>query len=222
MGNLIRNFIGILLIPLAFALCYEAYLFVSRNLDAVARNWFIYGILAYLPVYLIVPANRIRFVEIFEHELGHMLVALFLLQDIKEFSVETNGADGGLVKHRGASNFLIGLAPYFLPVFTIPLLIIKPLIFSSTHNVINLLIGFSLAFHYLALINEFRPRQTDIQRIGLAFASVVTAGLNAVVLIIILSVVLNRYGNIPDYLKDSLVRARETYTLVLQDVRSRV
>jgi hypothetical protein len=220
MGQLIWSIVGILLAPLTFAFAYEAYLVLTAHLDALITNWFIYGAIAYLAVFLIVPASRMRFIEIFEHELGHTVMAMAFFQDIQKFEVEVNGVNQGAVHYVGTSNFVITLAPYFLPLFTIPLLIIKSVIFSSLHNAIDLLIGFTMAFHYVALLAEFRLSQPDIQKVSLLFALAVTITMNAIFLVVVVSVLLNDYGLILSYLDASLVRTRETYEIVIENVRN--
>jgi hypothetical protein len=213
-GKVIRLIIGLLLIPLALSFIHEAWLFLRANLSLFVSNWSIYGAITYLLLSLVLLGNRLRFLEFLEHELGHTIIALLHFYDVKVLLVNT---EGGLIAYQGPSNFLVALAPYFLPVFTIPLVIVKPLIFSSVHNIFDFLIGFTLAFHYLALLKEFRFRQPDIQTTGPVFSLVLTVTLNVIFLVIILSVVLGSFPSIRSYFENAIARTIESYTYILQE-----
>jgi hypothetical protein len=222
-GNLHRNALGILLIPAAFAFAHEAYPLLTENLGSLISNWFVFGALAFLGVALITPAETIGFIEILEHELAHTIVAYAFLQNVRKLTVEANGRVEGFVQGPSSSNFVIVLAPYFLPLFTIPLIIVKPFISSTVHNVIDFLIGFTLAFHFYGLYAEFRPRnQKDIQITGLVLSFVMTLLLNVIFLVIIFCSVLNEYPHIPKYLEDSFARTITTYQTVIQEVRRQI
>lgn len=212
MGKLIRFFASFLLIPIVYAFAHEAYAFVTLNVKAHAINWFIYGLVCYILVYGFFLWRKITFLEFFEHELGHALVGFIFSKGIRKFEVHPEGGSVEL----GGGNSLISLAPYYLPVFTIPLLIIKPLVSPSIRDVANFLIGFTLAFHYTSLLKEFSPRQDDIKKTGLVFSLCVTCIMNIIVLVIILCVVLEIYSDIPSYFERSFRKAIESYETIFQ------
>lgn len=212
MGKLIRFLASLLLIPFVYAFAHEAYSFVTLNVKAHSISWFIYGFFGYVLVYGFVLWRKIAFLEIFEHELGHALVGLLFFRDIQKFEVHPGGGSVELV----GGNSLIRLAPYYLPVFTIPLLIIKPLVSPSIRDVANFLIGFTLAFHYTSLLKEFNLRQEDIKETGLVFSLCVTCIMNIIVLVIILCVVIDDYSGILSYFERSFKKAIESYETILQ------
>jgi len=221
-GNLHRNTLGILLIPVAYSFVHEAYPFLTANLGSLISNWFVYGALAFLGVAVIIPAETIGFIEILEHELAHTVVAYAFLQNVRKLTVEADGWVKGSVHGPSSSNFVIVLAPYYLPLFTIPLIMVKPFISSTVHNVIDFLIGFTLAFHFFGLYVEFRPKmQKDIQMTGLALSFVMTLLLNVIFLVIILCSILDQYPHIPNYFEDSFARTITTYETVIQEVQRR-
>ena len=88
------------------------------------------------------------------------------------------------------------------------------------HNVIDLLIGFTMAFHYVALLAEFRPSQPDIEQSSLLFALAVTITMNAIFLVIVISVLMNDYEPILSYFDASFGRTQDTYEFVIQQVRN--
>ncbi|MBN1136254.1 MAG: hypothetical protein JXM73_06700 [Anaerolineae bacterium] len=108
------------------------------------------------------------------------------------------------------------LAPYYFPVFTIPLLLIKPVVSTSLRNVMDLLIGFTLAFHYLSTVRRGFYGQIDVKTMGRIFSTIVTLALNVVWLVIILCVVTNNYAGIVTYFKSSLIRALGIYKAIPQ------
>lgn len=212
MKKLVEYALSFLLIPLVYGFGYEALLFVAANFEFALLETFLYGFLAYT-VFHFLLGSKLTFVQIFEHELGHTLAALVFFNDVRGFLVHPQG---GEMVYQGAANFFIRLAPYFLPVFTLPLLAAKPFVFPSTHGAINFLIGFTLAFHYLFLVQEFRPKQSDIEETGLAFAFCVVFIMNAIFLAIILSAVIGSHEILLDYFQASFTRALDFCQAALQ------
>ena len=103
----------------------------------------------------------------FEHELTHLLVALLFLNIPRELVVSSNG---GHAVYSGRSNFLITLAPYFLPTVSyllIPIFWFLP----EKHNLICLgLLGASVSFHFFSTRGEIHLGQTDLHEAGLLFS----------------------------------------------------
>lgn len=212
MKKLIEFVISFLLIPLMYAFGYEALLFIVANVEFALIEMFLYGFLAYT-VFHALLGSKLNFVQFFEHELGHTLVALVFFNDVRGFLVHPQG---GEMAYKGASNFFILLAPYYLPVFTLPLLIAKPFVLPSTYGAINFLIGFTLAFHYFSLVKEFRPKQPDINEAGPIFAFCVAFVMNTIFLVIILSAVLGNHEILLNYFQASLARALDFGQAVLR------
>lgn len=218
---LFRLCILLLCAPAMYALAEEARTFLIANAPLLLQNGFIYGFLCYLVIYPFVPRDRMRFFEVFEHELGHAIFSTLMLRNVRWFWVRAVDADaaGEVVSEPGRRNALISLAPYFLPTFTLPLLVLKPLLFPQARPALDFLIGVSLAFHYIGLAQEFRIWQPDIWRSGLLFSLVFTFTLNLVFLVIIISVVLNRYADILYYFRNSYARMPAAYALAWQMVQ---
>ena len=124
---------------------------------------------------------------VFEHEFTHAIVALLLFRKVKKFVV---GKNGGYITHVGGNklgDYFIGLAPYYLPTFTILLLLMRELFLLNYSKYIDGLIGFSLSYHILSNIYELRTNwkkksqssimshtadETDIGKVGYIFATV--------------------------------------------------
>jgi hypothetical protein len=213
MRKLLEFAASLLLIPLTVSFGYETYSFLVANVSFSLIDSFLYGCLAYGLIHLAL-GHRMIFIRIFEHELGHTLAAFALFRSVQKF--EVNPEEGGGFVGVGGLNFIIRLAPYYLPVFTIPLLFVKPFVLVSMRNMVNFLIGFTLAFHYLSLLIEFRRDQPDIQESGLFFSFCVTFIMNAAILVVILCAVLDDYSPLPGYARDSFVTAFEFSRAVLR------
>lgn len=223
MRKLLRLFILILLAPLIYSFAYEAYLFLVSNARPLTVNWFALGFLLYLFLYVPILHGTMDFIEHFAHESAHALVAFMCLKGIHRFTVNPRpqpGEEGSSVVGSPGPNCLISLAPYYLPIFVLPLLIIKLIVIPKMHGLVNGLIGVATGFHCALLFRTFRPRQKDIQETGLLASVGITAILNVIFLVVIAHGVLNRYADLPDYLRHSLARTLESYRTVFQSLIS--
>ena len=135
----------------------------------IVYKWFGIGLGAYLILKPIFRKN-LAFIETFTHELTHTIVGLMFFQRIHSFSA-TDGR-GGEMEHSGkyTRNVFIALAPYCLPIFTFFLLIIRFMIAEHSIWIFDILIGFTAGFHFLAMIKDIGPHQTDIQKCGYFFS----------------------------------------------------
>jgi len=114
----------------------------------------------------------------------------------------------------------VALAPYFLPLFTLPLLLLRPVVPPPFDKVIDFLIGFTLAFHYVRLYNDLKTEQTDITKTGTIFSVFFAVAMNLVFLVVILAVVTGQYSMILEYFKVSWDRAKAAYQTIILAIRS--
>jgi hypothetical protein len=219
MWRLVRIVLLVLLIPTIYAFVRQAGPFLLQHAGLLPANAATYGFFVYVLLYCLVPRPRNVFAELFEHELGHLFLAKLFWKRILRFAVDAEEGKGEVVVESG-SNSLITLAPYYFPVFTIPLLVAKPILYPRFDQAFNFLIGLTLAFHYTALAAEFRPRQDDIRRAGLAFSLGTTVLLNIIFLVISLGVILNDYSAIAGYFAGALARILPSYQAALSRLSS--
>lgn len=217
MLRLLRLFVLILLAPLAFALLYEAYQFLRSQVSLPDVLWFLVGLGLYLLLYVTPLGERIKFLEVLDHELTHATASLAFLQVPK--SLKAHYKEGGKVEStRG--DFVTTLAPYYLPLATLPLLLVKPLISDPFGNALDFLIGVTLAFHYGGLVRwEFRLWQDDFEKMGKVFSVIVIFVFNVVWLVIILGVVTENYSSILAYFGNVFARTRALYALILEGLQ---
>jgi len=136
--------------------------------------------------------------RIFSHELTHVVTGLFFLQRIQRFSV-TKG-EGGFVEYHGSGNFVITLSPYFFPLYSILLLIIRLLVTSNILFFIDILIGITLMFHLVCFLKQFSIRQPDIQRNGIIFSFLFVLVMNLLFIAMLLVVIRNGFTGYASFL----------------------
>jgi hypothetical protein len=227
--KVIRFFASFLLAPLAYSFAHEGYLFLTSDVDPRSLDWCIYGAIFYVLIYALVFRGKYsrKFYEHLKHESAHSMVGYIFLRRTRKLVVNPEatyaGEETSQVAYLNLSgpDFLVSLAPYYFPSFTIPLLIIRLFVSSPIHKVIDFLIGFTLAFHYISLKNEFGLKQDDIKEMGLMFSIVVTCILNIVFLIVIVCIVSDNCSSILNYFENSFVRALESYKIIYQTWRMR-
>jgi hypothetical protein len=219
MLRLLRLLVLVLLAPLAFSLVYEAYRYIRSSIQLQDVVWFLLGFGFYVVLYVPLLAEKLRFLEVLEHEMGHTAVSLAFLKVPESMKAHyIKGGEVGPVR----GDFLAHLAPYYLPVLTIPLLLIRPLVSVTLGKALDFLIGFSLAFHYSALFaRELRFNQPDLCRMGRIFSVVVILVFNVVWLVITLAVMTGDYSGLLTYFKKSLARTSALYTALWQAWQAR-
>jgi hypothetical protein len=209
------------LLPLIYAVSYEAVLFFTQ-IEWKDTLFFLLGMVAYVLLYAVALTGKIGFLETLEHELTHAGASLAMFKMPSKLVVDPKGGGktAGVTETEVAGCFLVALAPYFLPLFTLPLLLLKPVVPSPFDQVIDFLIGFTLAFHYARLYNDLKTEQTDITKTGTIFSAFFSVAMNLVFLVVILAVVTGRYSMILEYFKASWERAKATYQTIILAIRS--
>ena len=224
LGRLIRLTVLILLAPLIYAFSYEAFLFFFRSgITVKSVQWFLLGVALAILIYAVLPRRITIFWEVFDHELTHLVTGLMFFRRPRAFVVAPEAVNGATGIEPGFGTIPITLAPYFLPLFTLPFLLAKPFLPSPFDEIANFLIGFTLALHYASLIAwEFRPSQPDFRTTGVIFSIVVTLFLNVVLLVVILAIVTGNYAGILDYFKNGWDRTVEAYGAALEFLQTGV
>jgi len=230
-----RFIIVALLLPLIFSFAYEAYLFLISDVDFDLVDWFLYGALSYILLFILIlqSSAKLRYlvtlVEHFKHEMAHSLVGFIFLRRTRRIIVnpkdpkaEPKDEETSKVSFFDSSgpDSLISLAPYYLPLFTVPLLLLEPIVICSAVEIIDYLIGFTLTFHFVSVVREFRLIQKDITETGVIFSFFITCILNVIMLVIALCVVSSEYPKILGYLQSSLERTLDSYKTVYQMLRT--
>lgn len=183
MGARFAKFLlGIALLPACWGASLGFYSCLLRQEPFIKAQWpFLAGMVAYTLVFSVFQ-QPIR-TYVFGHELSHALWVWFFRGKVKGFAV---GKEGGKVETT-KSNFLIALAPYFFPVYSV-LLILLYLIARSFwplqpyFKIFVFLLGFSWAFHVIMTVFAMAKDQEEVRETGVTFSLAFIYLLNVLIL----------------------------------------
>jgi hypothetical protein len=228
-------FLLILLAPMICACSTEMLLFLASDIDFGLLDWFLVGFVCFALVYGAILytggvfQSHLHFIRLLRHELTHSVTTMLTGGRVREMLVANPIEKPGTNSYVDALGLggLIGpfvyLSPYYLPLFTLPFLLLRYLVASPIQQAIEFMIGFTLAFHYTSLIDEllkqrFGLRQTDIRKTGVMLSYVVIGVLNLFSLVIIKAVL---YEKLPstDHFTNFISRTQEYYTFIVQQIR---
>lgn len=212
--KLLKLLVSPLLIPFVFASSLEAVLTIGESATLDQFKWILAGSVGFLVLTPVLLSQNLNFLRIFEHETGHMLTHLMFFRTIDEFTANGNK---GEVKSRGPApiGWITSLAPYYLPVFTLPLLLARPFVAPAVLPAVDLSIGVTMGFHYYGLLEEFGTHQSDIQKHTLPFSFLVVFLFNVWVLILVSAVVLEDFTFLVTYVQRSFDASVEAYGVVM-------
>lgn len=185
--KLIKFVIGILLIPscIASLLSLPSLLEIggAGRLDSACDLprtawWFLAGFAIWTILYLCLPRPTRTYV--LGHELSHLLWAWLLGIKASHLRVSSNGGSVRVAEN----HFLISLAPYFFPIYTLLTLLLRFIInmFYDTSLYEPFwfgLVGLTWAFHVSFTLSMLKQSQPDIHEEGHVFSYVVILFFNA-------------------------------------------
>jgi hypothetical protein len=128
------------------------------NSDSLLLKFLIIGIAIGTIIYIVL-LGRWNYFLTFEHEFTHAFMSLLFFRSIERFIVTSR--EGGYVRYSGGfggefGNIMISLAPYYLPTYTIILLLFQPLIPPNFLPVFFAASGFTFVFHFLSTAKELK------------------------------------------------------------------
>jgi len=225
--------LALFIIPGSALASWEALLVITRDMDL----WIplLCGVGAGIPLYFTV-IKRIPVISTFEHELTHALVALLFFRRIHKFIVTSKR--GGQVQYSGNfggefGNLLIGLAPYYLPTFTLIAVLLRPVLAAEWFPWFDGFIGATLAFHFCSTPEETKQAwtkksfasagdkqktKTDIGNAGYIFAFLVIAGFGIFLIGLALQLIGSGYGGTWMFLKQVGETSYEMYAALIREI----
>jgi hypothetical protein len=218
MGCLLRSLFGLMLIPLVAAVGYAMLVFLRTNADGWAGSAFMWGMVAFVPFGIMLFFSPAPLIQVLEHELGHYALARLLGLEVYGLAASLEG--GVTLVERGCLASLVAVAPYFLPLFTIPLVVLRPFISGNFQVVVDFLIGFTLAWHYFSVVAEVMRGQSDVTKAGPIFWLTLTLLFNAGILVFIVGVLTEDLSSGVSFVEDSLKMAQETYGVAIDWLRA--
>jgi len=103
-----------------------------------------------------------------EHELTHALFALLTFHRVK--SIKTTWRSGGAMQFEGGGNWLITIAPYFVPTLSLFVLIVQCLVDPGGSELASIGLGATVSYHVTSTWRETHREQTDLKETGFLFA----------------------------------------------------
>lgn len=151
------------------------------------------GIIVFFILYKLFLKKRIGFIQTLDHEMSHMLVSLLFGNTMIEMYVHDRM--GGHVRYFGRGSALISFAPYFIRMPML-LMILLSFFISTNRSIVKtfyILLGASLCYSVISILEEAKPYQTDLTQHGLLFSYLAIIALNIIWFCVVFGVVLPRY-----------------------------
>lgn len=212
---IIKFIIGVVAFPLAYGVTLAFYKNAILISELAKRlDYFIWGIVIYVILHLLF--YKPTYFYVLGHEAVHAGMAWIFGGKIKSFKVSE---DGGAVK-TDKSNFIIELAPYFIPIYAIIITVVYFVIASSyaiNGALFVFLIGFALAFHIISTIEIMKIRQPDIVKSGYFFSIIMVYVINIIVIALIFSLVFPGFS-IKKFFLDVWSSSRYIYTAAVRQL----
>jgi len=164
-GYILSCLILLVLVAVAVGVLVQAIEKESAMWRIYRHVYFAAGFAAFFLLYLVPRVHgNIKWLMSFSHEFTHLLFAVLFFRKIHRFKVDDKES---YVSYSGGwfGYHIITLAPYCIPVFTLALL---PWRFTTSGDIklylhiIDVLLGFTYAFHILTWIRQIRLSQSDI------------------------------------------------------------
>jgi hypothetical protein len=201
-----NKILGIFLLPFSFGFLISfAHELRSIKTVGLGETAFFVGVLGY-PIFhyfFIKP----RFLSTLAHEITHVLWGTAFRARVKDLRVRRGSGFVNLSK----SNFIIRLAPYFFPLFTILLLLAAFFLRPDYLIWVFFLVGFTLSFHIISTLESLSVWQPDILKTGILFSIPIITLSNLIVIVLVLEFISPENIHVKKYFVRGIV---ETLNLV--------
>ena len=191
--NLLKYPIALLALFLTIELLQILYTIMATLFqDYLLYKYFFMGIGSYLFLWILLLYNKKSYWFLtIEHELTHALFALVTFHKIVDFKASETMGGYTQFSGVGGGNWLITIAPYFFPTFS--MIIIGFIYFSQSqfYPLLVAILGYSMVYHIHSTYLETSFQQPDIKEVGLPFAFMFLPSANLFALIGIFSAIPN-------------------------------
>jgi len=178
---------------------------LPQMLNLIAKNWldyqgFLIGMAGFLLLAFVLFRNQnLKWLRVFSHELTHVVFSLLFFNRIAGFNAESIGS--GSVSYHGKGNFIISLTPYFFPLFTVVIILLKLISQEGLSEAFDIAIGASYMFHLTTFWGQVGTHQTDITKHGVIFSYSLIILMNIFFLALVLSMVSDGWSMFVDFLR---------------------
>lgn len=121
----------------------------------------------FLSALVLVGTAKISRLRVLVHEIKHAVMVILTGNSLKGMQVKstTGHVEFGMYENRMHFAPIISLAPYFLPLFSLPVLVACILIEASQLRILAMLLGASLATDMSMAYTDLHPHQSDLQKV---------------------------------------------------------
>jgi hypothetical protein len=184
-------------------------IFKDYTISSKIELSFLIGFVFYLFVHLIF--YKPVFIHVMSHELTHAIWAFIFGGKTKKIEI---ASDGGKVLIN-KSNFLISLAPYFFPLYTMIFILIYLIAKEEYYPFLAFFIGASLSFHIALTLYSLKHEQSDLtEDSNIIFSYAFILFMNLLILILILSLIFSKISFIP-FIKNTFLGMVKLIKLVI-------
>jgi hypothetical protein len=179
-------------------------LILAISLDSPRTKLFLAGFASGMIAWLFLR-RRLPFFQVFDHELTHLTIGLLFFYRPHYFMASERNGMVGLY----GGNFIITLAPYYLPLFSIVLMTFQPLLKTEVLPWYFAILGAITGYHGVTKFNDFRFDQPDIIKEGRLFSTLFCLSGSIIFFGVILSFVEGDFTRIIDFLAKGFETTRK-------------
>ena len=185
MQDAINWFLKIIKYPIALACAFFCFptlnaliRLISNTFSTNIAFYFLAPVISVVVLWNLVPGLSGSALTIFGHEVTHMLAAILTFHKPKGMSIEQD--KGGSFTYEGKGNWLITIAPYFIPTFPLLWMLMGLFLGQGGHFDTWYIIGFGIivGFHIAANFTQIHSEQTDFKKAGYIFTMLFIPGAN--------------------------------------------
>jgi hypothetical protein len=203
------NIVGLLLLPftLGFFISFLRQLFSIRTVG-YGEFIFLAGVLIYLFIHYFIVKPKL--LSTLAHEITHVIWGIAFRAKVRDIRVKRESGFVDLSK----TNFLIRLAPYFFPFFTMLAVLSTFIVKSEYIRTIYFFVGFTFTFHFISTLESLNVVQPDIYKTGKLFALVVIFLSNLMVIILVLEFVSPQNIQVMGFFIDGILESLHLFNRV--------
>ena len=158
---------------------------------------FVFPIFCVFAVWFVIPGLNGSHFAIFEHEFTHMIVALLTFHRPKTLQIHPD--KGGVFAFYGEGNWLITLAPYFLPIFPLLMMLLSTIWLQFGHTLPTLFVpalGVIFGYHLISNVTQIHSEQTDFKKAGWVFSVLFLPTANLLAIGLVWAFAANRWSGV--------------------------
>ena len=162
---------ALLMMVMFFPVLNADLLLIKQTLDGEFFTRFMLPMIGVVCVWFFIPGLSGSHFAIFEHEFTHMFAALLTFHRPKSMRIESGV--GGSFGYYGEGNWLITLAPYFIPTFPILMMLFSIVWLMFERRLPDMFIpvlGMLFGYHLASNASQIHGEQPDFAKAGWIFS----------------------------------------------------